>query len=126
MKRHDENRASTKCTPESIADVLAALGTLMRSLHRQDLALQNAVSELAVYAPKDGAQVAHIQHIDLITQTHDDLSRFLPQLATALTETNFDEEKLAKMLRLQSLRDQLLNPNEPSKQDVSSGELSLF
>lgn len=98
----------------------------MRSLHEQDLALQNAVSELAVYAPKEGAQVAHIQHIDLITQTHDDLSRFLPQLATALSETNFDEEKLANMLRLQSLRDQLLNPNAPAAHDVSSGDLSLF
>ncbi|MEP5759451.1 MAG: hypothetical protein ABJ327_09175 [Litoreibacter sp.] len=48
----------------------------MRELHQQDLALQNAVSTLASSASSHGAQVVHIQHIDLVTQTHDDLARF--------------------------------------------------
>lgn len=127
MTHTDENPASTKCTPEHVADVIAALGNLMRGLHAQDLALQNAVSRLAVHAPQQGAEVAHIQHIDLVTQTHEDLSRFLPQLAVALENTDFDAQRLAKMLRLQSLRDQLLNPSAGQETpEVSSGDLSLF
>ncbi|MEO9824452.1 MAG: hypothetical protein ABJF50_08560 [Paracoccaceae bacterium] len=99
----------------------------MRELHQQDLALQNAVSTLASSASSHGAQVVHIQHIDLVTQTHDDLARFLPELASCLTETKFDHTKLAEILRLQSLRDQLLNTQDSSPKDaVTSGELSLF
>lgn len=99
----------------------------MRELHQQDLALQNAVSKLAASASSHGAQVLHIQHIDLVTQTHDDLARFLPELASCLTETNFDENKLAEILRLQSLRDQLLSPQDATAEaNVPSGELSLF
>lgn len=127
MKVSGDDHDSPKCTPDHVADVLAALGVLMCDLHKQDLALQNAVAELATVAPREATKVSHIQHLDLITQTHEDLSRFLPRLAEALSETDFDPQRLAKVLRLQSLRDQLLKPdsivNEPP---VSSGDLSLF
>lgn len=99
----------------------------MRDLHLQDLALQNAISKITNNASSEGAEVAHIQHIDLVTQTHDDLARFLPELATALEHTHFDANRLAKMLRLQSLRDQLLSKGDASGDThTPSGELSLF
>lgn len=126
MSALDDHSASVECTPSNVADVLAALGELMRDLHHQDLALQNAVSKIASNASNEGAEVAHIQHIDLVTQTHDDLARFLPELAAALESTNFDPKRLAKILRLQSLRDQLLSDGNTDDAKTPSGELSLF
>lgn len=127
MKPEKENPAFSKCTPEHVADVLAALGELMHDLHLQDLALQTAVSRLAAAAQNSGHEITHIQHIDLVTQTHEDLAAFLPELATALEQTEFDKDRLAKRLRLQSLRDQLLR-SETSDDDTAtpSGDLSLF
>jgi hypothetical protein len=122
----NDNSASSKCTPDHVANVLAALGKLMHDLYLQDLALQNAISKFAVNA-NASTEVAHIQHIDLITQTHEDLAQFLPELAMALKQTGFDENKLAKRLRLQSLRDQLLrNANPADANETPSGDLSLF
>ena len=127
MNLEKENSAFEKCTPEHVAGVLTALGNLMHDLHRQDLALQKAISNLAVNATDTYEEVAHIQHIDLITQTHEDLARFLPELATALERTDFDYETLAERLRLQSLRDQLLKKNNSSDEtEPVAGELSLF
>lgn len=126
MTHSEDPGATSKETPHTVADILAALGDLMQGLHKQDLVLQDAVSKLAA-SSKIGAEVAPIQHIDLITQTHDDLSRFLPILAEALSQSNFDEEKLAKILRLQSLRDTLLKKDASTAiSERESGELSLF
>lgn len=98
----------------------------MRDLHQQDLALQNAVSQLSMGPSLQGAHVYHMQHIDLITQTHEDLARFLPELASCLSETNFDQSRLANVLQLQSLRDQLLHSHDDTGPKTESGELSLF
>lgn len=97
----------------------------MKQLRDQDLALQNAVSVLVSKTAAAGEQLIHIQHIDLITQTHEDLARFLPELAACLESTKFDQSKLTQKLRLQSLRDQLLE-SEGNQRSGNAGDLSLF
>lgn len=76
MTADAENRTRPARAAHEVAGVLAALGELMKELRDQDLALQNAVSELASKTAADGEQLVHIQHIDLITQTHEDLAPF--------------------------------------------------
>ena len=125
MTADAENRTRPARAAHEVAGVLAALGELMKELRDQDLALQNAVSELASKTAADGEQLVHIQHIDLITQTHEDLARFLPELAACLESTKFDQGKLTQKLRLQSLKDQLLD-SEVNQRSTSSGDLSLF
>lgn len=125
MTADAENRTRPARAAHEVAGVLAALGELMKELRDQDLALQNAVSELASKTAADGEQLVHIQHIDLITQTHEDLARFLPELAACLESTKFDQSKLTQKLRLQSLKDQLLD-SEVNQRSTSSGDLSLF
>lgn len=121
----NKNTEPSDCAPRHVAEVLAALGKLMQELHEQDLALQNAVSHLASSATSASPQLRQIQHIDVITQTHSDLARFLPELASCLEKTDFDQVRLAEKLHLQSLRDQLLDKSTDNS-EVLSGELSLF
>lgn len=119
------NEPPPKRATHEVAGVLSALGKLMKQLRDQDLALQNAVSELASKSTAAGEQLVHIQHIDLITQTHEDLAQFLPELAACLESTNFDEGKLTQRLRMQSLKDQLLDAElEPTP--TNPGDLLLF
>ncbi|NNE89889.1 MAG: hypothetical protein HKN27_17610 [Silicimonas sp.] len=127
MTSEHANNSDPQDTSGEVAGVLSALGQLMRDLRAQDLALQDAVSKLAAATSKAGKEVVHIQHVDLITQTHDDLARFLPELAACLEHTDFDQEKLAQKLRLQSLKDQLLvRGSDPDDTANAPGDVSFF
>lgn len=119
--------ASPDSTKGDVASVLSALGKLMDGLRQQDLALQNAVTQLASTATDMSDELIHIQHIDLITQTHEDLARFLPALAACLEDTKFDHQKLAEKLRLRSLQEQLLGQNgDTAANSTEAGDVSFF
>ena len=113
-------------TKGDVASVLSALGQLMQDLRQQDLALQNAVSQLASNTTEVSDELIHIQHIDLITQTHEDLARFLPELAACLERTEFDHQKLAQKLRLRSLQEQLLGQEDDADASAPPGDVSFF
>lgn len=110
-----------------VASVLSALGQLMHDLQQQDIALQKAVTELASSATEISEDLLHMQHLDLITQTHEDLARFLPELAACLEHKDFDHQKLAQKLQLRSLKDQLLGQkNATNNPTPKAGDVSFF
>jgi hypothetical protein len=112
-------------TQGEVASVLLALGRIMHDLQKQDLALQKAIASLASNAQTASADMVHLQHVDLVTQTHEDLARFLPELAACLERTGFDQQKLSQKLRLRSLQDQLL-AKEAIGDETDSGDVSFF
>ena len=118
---------------EIVARILGALGQLMIDFHNRDLAVQNAISELTALPDTLGLNVVDLQHIDLVTQTHADLAKFLPKLAQSLREEATSEASLAGTLTLRSLKDVLLGaePSTAATQDPllnesDPGEMHLF
>ena len=112
---------------EFAARIIGALGQLMVDYHARDLAVQNAVSELTSSPTTTGLNLADLQHIDLVTQTHADLARFLPRLAEGLRSTGGADPSLAGSLTLRSLQDVLLNPaQDDAASQVDPGEMDLF
>ena len=93
---------------EFLARIVGALGQLMVDFHHRDLAVQNAVSDMTSTPGAQGFHLTDLQHIDLVTQTHADLARFLPRLAQGLRENSLSETGLANTLTLRSLQDSLL------------------
>lgn len=108
---------------KDIARVLEAMSSLMSNFKEHDLELQNALSAISARA-RTTPEMGHLQHVDLVTQTHEDLAKLLSRLAASLEGEAIDVESLRQTLRLRSLQDALINgvPN----QDVEKGELSLF
>ncbi len=113
--------------------ILGALAQLMRDYHDRDLALQNAVAGLTTLSNNsDGINITDLQHLDLVTQTHGELAKFLPKLAQRLRDDNNVEDVcLAGTLTLRSLQDLLLGPaglmDTPQEVDeVDPGEILLF
>ncbi len=111
--------------PEDVARILSAMAQLMDQMHQRDLALQDAISDLTDLTAPVSESLRHIQHIDLVTQTHGDLARFLPQLADCLVGHPVHHRKLAGALTLHSLQNLLLG-NSAEADAVEAGELSLF
>lgn len=110
--------------PEDVADILENLAALMASFHKSDVALQDALSALATAA---GGQTTmfELQHIDLLTQSHFDLSKLLTALAPCLRGTPVRRDDLKDVLTLRSLQDSLIDPAAEDK-DVTAGEVALF
>jgi|GEM_PF-2128961 len=117
-------------SPQDVARILGAMGQLMEQLYSSDLALQDAVSDMTQKTTGAVSDFGHLQHIDLVTQTHADLARFLPQLADCLVGHPVEHEKLAGALTLHSLQNVLLGLASSNvvntEEDVEAGELSLF
>ena len=111
--------------PEDVARILSAMAQLMDQMHKRDLALQDAISDLTDLAAPIPESLRHIQHIDLVTQTHSELARFLPQLADCLVGHPVHHRKLAGALTLHSLQNLLLG-HRTEAETVEAGELSLF
>lgn len=110
--------------PEDVADILENLAALMASFHRSDMALQDALSALA--STSDGeTTMFELQHIDLLTQSHFDLSKLLTALAPCLRGVSVRRDDLKSVLTLRSLQDSLIDPVE-SDEDVTAGEVALF
>ena len=113
-----------------VARILGAMGQLRERLHECDITLQDAVSDLTSRSDCLPTDFAHLQHIDLVTQTHADLARFLPQLADCLVGHPVQHGKLAGALTLHSLQNVLLGLNgaadDAEEETLEAGELSLF
>lgn len=117
---------------EFAARIIGALGQLMIDFHHRDLAVQNAVSDMTTNSGGNGLHLTDLQHIDLVTQTHADLARFLPKLAQGLRESSMSESNLASTMTLRSLQDALLRA--PLSGDVEHvvddqidpGDMDLF
>ena len=109
--------------PTDVAKVLEAMATLMTDFKRHDLELQNALSAISARA-RATPEMGYLQHVDLITQTHEDLAKLLTRLAASLEGEATDVETLRKTLTLRSLQDALINGTPGD--DVETGELSLF
>lgn len=118
---------------EFVARVIGALGQMMIDFHSRDLAVQNAVSEITTGPSSSGMNMSDLQHIDLVTQTHADLARFLPLLAQTLRSNDVNEHNLKGSLTLRSLQDTLMNGPLSGKDigvfgedEASAGDMDLF
>ena len=112
-------------TNTEAAKFIATLGDVFASIYQDDIALQAAIcvsvsnSESALQHTKD------LQHVDLITQFHANMSRLLPVLAQQLEKSEFSREALLEELNLQSLRDCFAQHGESSISD-NAGELTFL
>lgn len=111
----------------TVAQVLEAIGALMKECHAESLGLQDAVS---VSMPIDDISLSRLetyQHLDHMTQVNEDLSRLLPALAGAVNDGVTEIDHLAGTLRLVSLRDRLFRGNGGEMTDTAiSGDVSFF
>ena len=111
----------------TVAQVLQAIGALMKECHAESLSLQDAVS---VSMPIDDISLARLetyQHLDHMTQVNEDLSRLLPAMAAAVNDGITEIDHLAGTLRLVSLRDRLFRQPGPGKANTAvSGDVSFF
>ncbi len=108
-----------------VADVLTCLAGLMATFRESDLALQGALSTLT-RETSNNPNMFQLQHIDLLTQTHCDLARMLPILASSLRGEQITREDLRSGLTLRSLRDALIDTADQPDHVIEAGELSLF
>jgi hypothetical protein len=117
---------------EFAARIIGALGQLMVDFHHRDLAVQNAISEMTSAPTSSGLHLTDLQHIDLVTQTHADLARFLPKLALGIRVNDIEEHSLASTMTLRSLQDALLRAplngttDHVVDDDIGAGDMDLF
>lgn len=116
---------SNELGSKDIADVLTCLARLMETFRESDFALQNALSSLT-QETSSRPNMFQLQHIDLLTQTHCDLARMLPILASSLRGEPTSLDDLRSGLTLRSLQKALLDTTEEDEVVVEAGELSLF
>ena len=109
-------------TNEFAARIIGALGQMMVDFHTRDVAVQNAVSDMTQASGSLGLNMTDLQHIDLVTQTHADLAKFLPRLAESIRNREIAEQSLAGSLTLRSLQDTLLRPIRPPGPEVDPPE----
>lgn len=122
----DTSDPSEVVGPSDVAQILTCLSQLMDTLHKSDLALQNAMSALARNS-EEKPDMVQLQHVDLLTQTHCDLAKMLAVLASSLRTDAVMQDDLKNSLSLRSLQDTLLGESETSGANtVEAGELSLF
>ncbi len=117
-------KQSDQVKPKDVAEILRAMAELMTDLRQQDLALQDALSSISARArlvPEMGC----LQHVDLVTQTHDDLASLLVILSDALDGESVNSDELKRSLSLRSLQDSLID-RDASAQNVAPGDLALF
>ncbi len=105
---------------EFVARIIGAIGQMMTDFHARDIAVQDAVSDITSKPTSSGMNMSDLQHIDLVTQTHADLARFLPLLAKSLRSGDVSEQSLTGSLTLRSLQDALL------KGPLSGTEIGVF
>ena len=117
---------------EFVARIIGAIGQLLSDFHDRDLAVQNALSDMTHSPGSAKLNMTDLQHIDLVTQTHDDLARLLSKLSQNIRAGDITEHSLAGTLTLRSLQDTLLRPplnddRDTSKRDeLDPGEMDLF
>lgn len=113
--------------PDDVADILENIAMLMAEFRDSDIALQNAVSTLA-QSPDQAPNMGALQHIDLLTQSHEDLSKLLTALGPCLRGAAVQRSDLKQALRLRSLQDALIEPCRDAdvQPRATPGDVSLF
>lgn len=106
-----------------VAEVLSSMAELMSTFRQHDLALQDALSSISARA-RATPEMGNLQHVDLITQTHNDLASLLPKLAAILNGEDLGKDALRHTLTLRSLQDLLIDGAD--EQTIQTGELALF
>ena len=109
---------------EDVADILLSLAALMETFHQSDIALQNALSGLPA-GSSTSADLSGLQHVDLVTQTHRDLARLLPILASSARGVPTPSSQLKEALTLRSLQGALIEGVEEAD-DTAAGDVSFF
>ena len=112
-------------TNTEAAKFIATLGDVFASIHQEDIALQAAICVLVSNSESALQHTKDLQHVDLITQFHANMSRLLPVLAQQLEKSEFSREALLEELNLQSLRDCFAQHGESSISD-NAGELTFL
>ena len=103
------------------------MGRLMEDCHRESLALQDAISTSLPMDAADLSRLETYQHLDHVTQVHEDLGRLLPKLSGALRDDAGSIDGLAETLRLFSLRERLFDKAGAHREPRHlSGEVSFF
>lgn len=123
-----ENTSSPDQSCTTAFELLVSLGLLMRDCHAESLAIQDALAELVPDQSKSLSYLETYQHLDRVTQVHEDVARLLPELARSLRCGDEPVTHLAKALRLYSLRDRLFNSSDPyvDAQATISGDVNFF
>ena len=119
-----EKPATFSVDHEAAAEVLRNIAAMMATFHSRDVALQDALSNMTRMSGETGA-MHELQHIDMLTQTHEDLAKLLPVLADCVRGTPTHLNQLKAALTLRSLQDKLLDTNS-DEAPPDTGELSLF
>ncbi len=113
--------------PRTVAEVIAAIGDLMRDCHHQSLDLQDAVAGSVSHGKVTPERLRTFQSLDHLTQVHADLARLLPALSTALQQEVAAHESLATTLRLASLRVRLFGADQDDATSPNdAGDVSFF
>lgn len=114
-------------SPRSVAEIIAAIGDLMRDCHRQSLALQDAATGSLSPRKVTPERLKTYQSLDHLTQVHADLARLLPALSRTLQHGHETNEDLTSTLRLASLRKRLLGSDQDRPVTVNdAGEVHFF
>ncbi|MEM9426314.1 MAG: hypothetical protein AAGA06_06395 [Pseudomonadota bacterium] len=111
--------------PKDVANILENIGSLVADFHASDVALQNAISSLT-RTPGQKMDMGALQHIDLLTQSHDDLSKLLFALGACLRDEAMSHADLRRVLRLRSLQDTLIAGKNGDDASQDAGVVSLF
>lgn len=111
--------------PIDVADILENIGSLLADFYASDVALQSAISSLT-RAPGQTMDMSALQHIDLLTQSHDDLSKLLFALGACLRDEAMSHAELRHVLRLRSLQDTLIAGEHGADASQDAGVVSLF
>ena len=112
-------------TGTEAAQFIATLGDVFASIHQEDIALQADICVLVSNSESALQHTKDLQHVDLITQFHANMSRLLPVLAKQLEKNEFSREALLEELNLQSLKDCFEQDGERSISD-NAGELTFL
>ena len=108
------------------AEVLRSLGLIMEQLHQNDLALQDTLPELTGARLPHSKDLSRLQSLDLNTQIHADLARFLPVFADSLAGVGSGAQDAFETLTLRSLRRALAGCRTPNRGESATGDVWLF
>lgn len=112
--------------PETVADVLQRLSILMEQMQDRDIRLQTTISEISKERTLATDEIEALQYLDLSTQIHGDLQRFLTRLSGDVGNGSLNHETLSATLKLGSLKKGLLSCRSGGETDPETGLTMLL
>lgn len=120
-------RFGENMTEVPLAQILCALGDVMKECHHHSAELQDAISTTLSTGKADPRCLRTFQGLDHVTQVQEDLTRLLPALARVSGEATGDVNSLARNLQLVSLRDKIFSIRASSSRVRSRpGDVDFF